>query len=238
MHLLAVATAPGTRPGADYLQATLDGVERAGGWPEAERFVYHDGGNVPMTPGWRVIGTPERRGATRARWMLFRMMLDLGADWVTVLEDDLLFCRETMSVIREAPALVPIKLALVSWFDCLPAEKEPVGTGLFRVGPMIPRQVTAQAVSFRDQTLERLLRADVTKLPQKLPDYATALVLRKSWIGISRPSLVQHVGVVSGYPPPAVVFGPPPRSPHAVSWPGEDFDATSLLARAAGDCGR
>jgi hypothetical protein len=219
-HLLAIAVHD--RGDVSYLGNTIKGVEASGGWPVDNRFLMMDGPyHHEDTHGWDRVDLPTRQMATRARWALFREALQRGADFLTVLEDDVTFCRNAMTKIRTTT--VPPALAFISWFSSgIRPEHESPGTYVIPV----PGYQWAQAMTFSAATLVKLTgcHLNFNGLGPNTPDSMLGVLLPAAFYARISPSIIQHVGERS-----VVVRTPLSQRAGAVSYTFHpDFDAFDL----------
>jgi hypothetical protein len=117
--------------------------------------------------------------------------MEHGADQLTVLEDDIVLCRNAASYIRRF--VVPEDRAFVSWFS----GREPGKLGFIEGNDLLG----AQAITFPRRTIEVLMRRKRDEGLMEAPDRLISRLLKRAQsdvtYAIASPSLVQHVGDVS-----------------------------------------
>jgi hypothetical protein len=207
-----------------YLGTMLDSLEAAGGWPAEERFLVCDGGySQGDTRDWQRFDTPSLLGVTAARWWLFRKALELGADQLTVFEDDVIFVKNAAKVMQRT--VVPEGLALLSWFRTYPLPVDPPG---FRLEKIAPHYWYIQGITLSRRTLRSIVNRPRMRglIMHPSVDGAVAQLLVGQKFATASPNLIQHIGEISG----AWVKGCPSLAGRGALSPTYDasFDAERL----------
>lgn len=189
------------RDGASYLEATLSGLTTS---RDKHRIVVSDG-PLPdgfKTPyGWAAIELPKR-GARATGWACMEIGMDAKVPFLTLLQDDLVFCGDAPAVMDSTP--VPPTCVATSFFCGFLPLIQPRQMGEPRI-VCVPAGMTAQALKFPRSSLEMLAGFDPQEAPgiKKWPHYfddAVFAYARESStpnVAVLLPNPVRHVGEVS-----------------------------------------
>lgn len=225
---ISIITCP--RPGGvDYLPRTAAALLAAGADGCVRRLVLADG-DLPAgeLPGWEIDVRYPRGGPRAMMWWAFERALAAGVDQLIYCEDDVTPVRNAVTFMSRL--VVPDRVAFVDFYDFVLPENAAAG---FHVRTFATVYSCNQCMLFPRRTLEWLVQQDpfAVQLTQMRGHvgFATDAVLgvllaRSPWPQYLAhlPRLVRHDGDVSAAHPQRAL-----RIAHA--FPGEDFDALSLL---------
>lgn len=244
-HLLCVQTAP--RPNRDSLRSTLESIERAGlrNW-RGPKIIMSDGYLPNALPPWQIFATsttpssnltvPPTIGSAKTFVALLRKSLEIDQwlQYLTYLQDDVALCKNALDYVSRVE--IPGDLSLVSWF-CTDWHKPE-----FRLPALLGCRPTrffirSQAVTFTRAAIESMLYChQVTNWPRLTAcDAMPAWALGDLPYADHYPSIVQHTeGFNSACNLALQQHRIASDCPHSgartsPSFPGEDFDALSLI---------
>jgi hypothetical protein len=214
------------RDKATYLGQTAAALLRAGADECTHRWVLIDGDSDPVPPGWEPETWWPRAGTRMMMWRAFETALKAGVDQLIYCEDDVTPCRNAIRYI--ARMRVPPARAFVDFY-C--GRKElPETPGVHDV-PAIGFSGTQCFLISRQVMAWLMSRDPLAVMPDQRyghiytgSDMALAAHLMESpWSRylVHLPRLVQHDGDVS--------IAHPRKGERRRPFPGEDFDALSLL---------
>jgi hypothetical protein len=229
---ISIITCP--RPGVDYLPRTAAALLAAGAAEFcARRFVCADG-DCPQDDldGWEVDVRYPRGGPRAMMWWAFERAVAAGVDQLVYCEDDITPTRNAIAYM--ARFQVPSWAAFVDFHDVALDAATPPGLHVMRAD----RSYTGnQCMVLPRRTLQWLLLHDPMEImpwqARGLAPHATDSVLgdfvaRSLWPNYIAhvPRLVRHDGAASA--------AHPDREEQLVrAFPGEDFDAFSLVRLSA-----
>jgi Methyltransferase domain len=245
-HVLILQTAP--RP-ASTLQQTINSLAIAG----SERWIgpkilASDGYMPPVPPGWLHMSTPApASGSAKAFLKILRhsMTVDPNLEFLTYLQDDVLFCRNSLDYM--ARIKLPENASLLTWFTypydySYHPSGSPALPGLTPL-PAIGLRPTrffilGQAFTLPRESIESLLYCHyVAHEWPKLNgmDEMPAWAFGDSPYATHFPSLAQHIGGINSACLLTVknrnpnIDMPPVEERTSPYFPGIDFDALALL---------
>lgn len=188
------------RPEA-YLLRTLEALRRAGleNW-QGPRLLIADGYDPRecyglALQGWQVYATAARQRMTATTKRAWQLALDLGATYVTHVEDDVVFAQGALDYI--ARVTLPLDAFLASWFT---RYAPPVNArGPYWHGRPMAEYARLQCVTFPAETLRIVLASDVSRMWPWLNGFDN--VFRVGWPDkrcyIHYPNTVEHIGTNS-----------------------------------------
>ena len=209
-HVMAIQAAP--RPGGSLLGRILASLGR---W-EGTRLLVADGCE-PRIPGWITDSSRKQEGSSATFRRLLRLSVEARPDlaWLTCCQDDVVVVRNFLRYL--SMVAIPGDVGWVSWFSEMWPERRGPSLGVYRFG----RFYDSQLITLSRDAVDRLLAiGDWTRI------HGCDVFLNRIGrpFAIHAPSLADHVGGLNS----ACEHGSlgERRSP---SFPGEDFDALSLL---------
>lgn len=246
-NLLVVRTT--YRPnGALYLDETLTRLDAEGASEADSKLVFCDGAPNEPIKLWRYAVSPFQEGTRRSLWKIFQIALDDKVDQALLFEDDVWPARNAVRLMTGLA--VPSDLAFLSFFDSYECPQgAPYGVYPKRTSGsdgwgfrysqcvLIPNRTMRFLVDHFPEPRDIAIRVwssetgeSWRKGDKNRADNAIGYALAKSpWpqYGVFVPSLVRHIGFESAAAP-----GPFDERKIERNFPGNDFDALSLLPRS------
>lgn len=216
MDLISVVTAPSLR--SKYLESTLLQIEREGG-EDVPRLLAYDGTLPPdhtsveawyqrATRGWLQMNRPDGPTGVRAiMWWTFQKALDLHADRLLYMEDDLHLSRDAIT--RALACEVPPHCSLLSFYDYaeFPATKGRPAAGIHEL-PFMGNTGRGmwgnQCLLIPRRTLEFVVQREAHEWMDPWPHRRDGADTLLSWVlashspwptwAVHMPCLVDHAG--------------------------------------------
>lgn len=214
------------------MTATAAALLRAGALTCDHRIILGDGLLPAHQPGWAAQEVLPWRGVRGMLWAVFELAVRLGTDRLVFCEDDVAPCAHAIDFALRVP--IADNIAFVDLHD-LKELASGHAPGLYPI-PCMGLDGRGywgnQCMVFPRRTLQWLITQDPRKAPWRKPshgDCALGWALRRSpWprYAAHLPRLVRHTGQVSA----AHLAAPFTDVRVTRDYPGDDFDARSLLS--------
>lgn len=217
-HMLLIQSARQT-----FLPQMMASLERAGleRW-RGPRILFTDGWDAPDMNGFEPVRSSRPRGQAHTMLAAFVHAIGQGVDWLTILEDDIVFTvngLDYIAAVERAPDLYMHSWytgAICPWPSCTDAVLAAFPCSAF---------TRAQAVTYPVETLIEIVASPVAT-DWAEPHGGDVLVARaggRRRYGLHFPSIVQHIGGAASLVGSSIDVVTSP------TFPGEDFDALRLF---------